>query len=85
MAYACRYQHALEFCQRTGGPLQSEQLLLYCTLWHGVKTQELDVTASFVSADGRILEEDFTRRGFKTWWQRRRLTKNWDFSNSKNK
>ena len=82
MAYACLYQHMLEFCQRTGGPLQSEQLLFYSVIRHGVKTQELDATASFVRTDGRILEEDFTRRGLKRWWQRRRLTKNWDFSNS---
>ena len=82
LAYACRFQHALEFCQRTAGPLQSEQFLLYSIMRHGVKTKELNVTASRISADGRIAQEDFARRRIGTWHQRRRLTKDWDFSNS---
>ena len=79
-AYACRGRHALEFCQRTGGALQSEQLLRYSVMRYGVKTQDLSATASRVRADGRIVKEDFARRSFRTWRQRRRLTKDWDFS-----
>ena len=79
-AYACRGRHALEFCQRTGGALQSEQLLRYSVMRYGVKTQDLSAIASRVRADGRIVKEDFARRSFRTWRQRRRLTKDWDFS-----
>ena len=79
-AYACRGRHALEFCQRTGGALQSEQLLRYSVMRYGIKTQDLNATASRVRADGRIVKEDFARRSFRTWRQRRRLIKDWDFS-----
>ena len=82
LAYAFRGQHALEFCQRTAGPLQSEQLLLYSIMRYGVKALTLNVKASRVRADGSIGEEDFARRRLKTWFQRRRITRNWDFSNS---
>ncbi len=82
MAYACRVQHALEFCQHTEGPLQSEQLLRYCIIRYGMKAYELDVTASRIRGDGFIVEEDFAIRRLRTWRQRRRLTRNWDFSNS---
>ena len=47
---------------------------------YGVKTQDLNATASRVRADGRIVKEDFARRSFRTWRQRRRLIKDWDFS-----
>jgi len=56
-AYACRGRHALEFCQRTGGALQSEQLLRYSVMRYGVKTQDLNATASRVRADARILKK----------------------------
>ena len=82
LAYACRAKHALEFCQRKAGPLQSEQLLLYSTMLYCVRAKELNVTASRISADGRMAQEDFSRRRIRTWHQRRRLTKDWDFSNS---
>ena len=52
-AYAYCGEYALEFGQRTSSPLQRERLLRYSVMRYGIKTKDLDVTASRLRADGQ--------------------------------
>ena len=64
-AYGCRLDLALSFCQKTNLELHSERLLQYSVAKHRISTRKLNVRASRVRSDGRVVEEDFSTQSWK--------------------
>ena len=66
-AYGFRLDAALAFCEATGQPLHAERLLRYSLERASIPTSRLDVEGSRVRANGRVEEEDFKIRRWKTF------------------
>ena len=72
-AYGLRGRLAQAFCARTGGPLQSEQLVAYALWTAGITWRPLPLRASRVRSDGRVVEEDFGPRRLRVLRQKIKL------------
>ena len=66
-AYGKRLDLALPFCRNMQIELHSERLIRYALAKSDVPIKKLNVRASRVRTDGRMMNEDFTRRAWKTF------------------
>ena len=64
-AYGNRLDEALQFCRDLDVELHSERLIRYALSKSGVHLEKLNVRASRIRSDGRMVEEDFSERSWK--------------------
>lgn len=76
-ALAQRANLMLDFCDRTGRPLQAEQLVAYALWRHGIGWSDLPIRASRVRANGAQVEEDFSIHSVRWTRQKLRLRAQW--------
>ena len=62
--YGNRLDDALPFCRELGVELHSERLIRYAVTKHRIRAAPLNIRASRVRSDGRVVNEDFSERSW---------------------